>query len=173
VNKIKTILLDSSSAILLHKINLLTAITNLYSAIISQTVFDELTSNSSIGSSHINNLCKTEKIIVKDSSELSSIEKKEITTKLDSGEKSLIELYVSGCGDFIILDDKKGALCCKKLNIPFINSLLVIKILLFKNYIITDEYQNLKKHLLRIARYSKFVIKYESNCTIEDLEFFI
>jgi hypothetical protein len=73
----------------------------------------------------------------------------------------------------IILDDGKGAAYCKKNTIPYINALLVPRILHMAGRIITEERECLMKKITAYGRYSKQIIDYAFSCKDEEIARFL
>ena len=88
---------------------------------------------------------------------------------LKGGEHDIIVLKLSGRGDFIIIDDREGARFCQKNSLPFINSLLVLKIFYFSEKIDEINYHKSMSKLLAIGRYAKWVRDYVRDCTEKEL----
>jgi predicted nucleic acid-binding protein len=160
----KTLLMDSSSAILLFKVALLNTLMENYEILISQTVYKELTIPGQRGCREFIEYRQKDLIIVSNNHGSKSIE-----LSLRGGEMETILLYHNGMGDFILIDDKRGVDYCKKNNIPFINALLVPKILFFSNLIERESYIEKKYHLIHLGRYSKRIIDLAGSISLKEL----
>ena len=139
----KTIIIDSSSAILLFKSDMLSYLLSEYRTFMTKSVHDEVLKDGYPGSDEFREYFthKTIKIISpKKGTQI--IESKELL-KLDKGEQDTIRAFFNGMGDFIVIDDGKGAGFCKKNKIPYINALLVPRIL-YESQII-DQHLFIKK----------------------------
>jgi predicted nucleic acid-binding protein len=164
----KTLLIDSSSAILLFKVALLNTLIENYEILISQTVYNELTIPGQMGYHEFIEYRQNNLITVSNNHGSKSIE-----LPLRGGEMETILLYHNGVGDFIIIDDKKGVDYCRKNNIPFINALLVPKILFFSNVIEREKYIEKKWHLIHLGRYSKRIIDLAGSISLKELTPFL
>ena len=78
-------------------------------------------------------------------------------------------LFVMGCGDLIIMDDGKGANVCKKSNIPYINALLVPRILLIAGILSKRECGAVTRSIIDCGRYSEKIIEFGRSCPDEML----
>ncbi len=109
----KRILLDASSAILLYKTGLINIVTNEYVMVTSQSVYSELTAYIREGSEYFKSLFELKKFII-------SYEYKSclLNIPLQGGERDTVLLFLSGEGEFVLIDDKKGGTFCKKTIFP-------------------------------------------------------
>ncbi|MBN2159942.1 MAG: hypothetical protein JW807_11150 [Spirochaetes bacterium] len=88
---------------------------------------------------------------------------------LDVGERDTIRLFRAGIGEIIILDDWKGASYCKNNAIPYINALLVPRILLLAGIISKSESEESMSRIVENGWYSQWVIDYARFCPDEKL----
>jgi len=93
--------------------------------------------------------------------------------KLGPGEKDIIKVYKSGIGDYLLIDDGKGAEYCKNNGIPFINALLCARVMLYKKIITDKIYKEKHGDLLIVGRYSQKIVDIAEKKSIVDLDFFI
>jgi hypothetical protein len=166
-----TAIVDSSSLIILFKTSLLDKCIDLYSLSITKTVKSEITRKGYPGWDYFSDLCKRKIINLLPEINLSSIE--DGLSRVDRGERNTILQFIDGKGDFIIIDDGRGAAYCLKQSLPYINALLVPKILLFKNIISVPEFRDYFSRIIAVGRYSAAVIDFAENCGIDDLKKFI
>ena len=131
----KRVLLDSSSAILLFKTDLLDALVAEYQVSITPSVKHELTSENRAGAERILHLIHVEKIRLTGHQNTSFIKStsSSSSSSLDRGERDTIRCFEAGRYDFIITDDGKAAKYCSLNDIPFINALLLPRVLYFMN----------------------------------------
>jgi len=92
--------------------------------------------------------------------------------KLDRGERDTIRLFMEGHGDFMVTDDGAAARFCLSNRIPFVNSLLLLRLLHHSTTIEKSSYEVGFQTLLALGRYSKKVIEYARSCPDEELLFF-
>jgi predicted nucleic acid-binding protein len=154
---------DSSSIILLQKVGLLDVFLEKYRVAIPNHVYDELTEGGKDGTNELVNLLE-DKIV--QSADVCPIE------GLDRGESSVIALYHSGLGDFVVLDDKKGAKYCRAHAIPFINALLVSRILFLAGAIKEEDHRSTTALLVQEGYYSDMIIKKAAAIRNIDLQAF-
>jgi hypothetical protein len=60
----------------------------------------------------------------------------------------------------VISEDKKVLSEASKASIPYYNTLMILNYLLYKKRIIPDQYDHFHKELLSVSRYSPFVLAY-------------
>jgi len=92
---------------------------------------------------------------------------------LGAGERDTILLYQAGIGDLVLLDDGKGALYCRNNDIPFVNSLLVPRVLHLGGLIDIEERDRAMKRIMAYGRYSYKIIEYAYGCGDEKLASFL
>jgi len=151
----KSVIIDTSSAILLNKSNMLTALLKDCMVVIPGAVYAELTVPGHSGSELFTDLCRKNSITVMEPHETENIGK---NTSLHAGERGVISLFYEGAGDFVIIDDGRGGAFCRDNNIPYINALLAVKIFFIKHLITEREYNDAWSWLLENGRYSQHVI---------------
>lgn len=153
------VLADSSSIILLQKAGLLDIFLQNYQILITSHVYCELTAGGQKGSNELDALLAES--IVQSSAD-------NCLAGMGQGESSILRLYLSGVGDFVLLDDKKGAKYCRSHEIPFINALLVPRILFLAGLINEKDYSSTAELLVQEGYYSTIII--EKAATIRDVE---
>jgi predicted nucleic acid-binding protein len=162
----KRCLLDASSAILLARIGLHEQLTTSYQVVMSDSVLDEITRQQRPGAAQWRSLQQQNGFLVLDPqsgvSELPS---------LDRGERDTITLYLQGEGDFIMTDDKKAAVFCRKNNIPFINALLFPRVLALAGELASRQEAIYRRQLEEIGRYSKMVCSIAASCGLAEIAF--
>jgi len=171
--KHKTILLDASSAILLTKAGFHETLSKNYSVLMTGSVFNEITRNRLPGS------CEYEKLLRKKLVTILPVHGSLIITgvdvslnKLDEGERDTLISFLAGQGDFVVTDDGAAAKFCLNNSVPFVNSLLILRILHNFGRINHSTYESGFRFLLSIGRYSEKVIHFAQNCPDEQLLFF-
>lgn len=158
----KKVLVDSSSAILLYKAGLFIRLTQIYRVMLAETVFYEMTRDGYPGADVFEDSAVTIFPV--------SVEK---GGPLSKGERDTVAGYHQGLGDFVLTDDGAAARYCKGSGIPFINALLVPKVLCFGGAIDETEQQKATILLLKLGRYSRKVVEYAETCGRRELRFFI
>ncbi len=166
----RNVIIDSSSAILLYRCNIIPAILKYCIPVIPGAVFEELTVPGYSGSDLFTDLCSSGSIkVYKPGKSITG----ELNGSLHAGESGVIALFFECKGDFIIIDDGRGAAFCRDNNIPYINALLVVKILFIKQLITEAEYAAAWSWLTENARYSEKVIVWAENAGVEKLSLFL
>lgn len=169
---VKTILIDASSAILLFKSALFRNLTESYQVMTAQAVYAELTRDGYPGAEEFREQGIKEQIVV-----CPPDEGKQgfaaVRSQRGRGERDTICCYLAGVGDFILIDDGKGAGYCRDKGLPYINALLVPRVLFIAGKISQPDCFRKTKEIIRIGRYSEKIIAYSFNCTEQSLEFFL
>jgi len=137
---------------------------------IPKAVFMELTIPGYDGSDFFMELCSTGAVKVYEPAAGSP---NKIPESLHAGEREVIELFHEAKGDFIIIDDGRGSAFCRDNNIPYVNALLIVKILFFKQLITEPEYLKSWTWLLEKGRYSDSIKIWAENADAEMLKTFI
>jgi predicted nucleic acid-binding protein len=153
--KQKSFISDSSSLILLAKADLLGLLCRNARIFITQAISEEISFNSK-DSQLIQNLIFAGEITIKKIKDSGS------PASLDKGERTAVTLFREMDADYLLLDDKKAAIYCKKNSLPYINALLIPHYLRSCNAI-DDRIMKEKISLLnQIGRYAKWIKEYVS-----------
>lgn len=161
---LRRVIADSSSIILLQKVDLLGIFLHHYQVVVPDHVYDELTCKHKKGSSELQHLLSAN--IVKTSDNI-------VVRGMGRGESSVIRLYFDGVGDFVLIDDKKGANYCKAYGIPFVNSLLVSRILRLAGVISENTRRAAAQQLIENGYYSAGIIRKAAAIRDIDLQQFL
>ncbi|MEE4243729.1 MAG: hypothetical protein V2I36_19880 [Desulfopila sp.] len=156
----KRVVADSSAIILLQKTALLDIFRTTYDVVVAPAVYRELTSSPKKGAAELAELLRAS---VCEPGQ--GCEKKE----MGDGEGETLCLYGEGTGDFVIVDDKKAANACKREAIPFINSLLVPRILHESKVIRRDAFHYYTARLIQEGYYSERIIRRAADLSQEEL----
>ena len=168
----KNCIIDSSSAILLYKAGLFHILIQNYAVILSTTVYKELTRQDHPGSDDFARLIDDQRAsIVSHQSVACDIDHAELK-KMGPGEMHSILLFHCGQGDFLIIDDKKGARYCRQKDIPYINALLCTRILHESGLISVKEYNNSFDILQRIGHYAEMIVQFVRDCDMSAMVHF-
>lgn len=168
----KPVLIDTSSAILLFKAGLIDNFLYAYDVRITQAVFSELTQSGYEGEKQFRNYVETG-VIRKIAPFTDNREPEPPFRSLDAGERETILAYLIGHGNFIVIDDKKAASYLRTEKIPYINALLVPRLLYDGQRISDAQYQTTKAFVKTHGRYAGWVIEYAENCPSKDLSHFL
>ncbi|MGE0084506.1 MAG: hypothetical protein AB7S75_08795 [Desulfococcaceae bacterium] len=173
---VKTVLTDASSAILLFRAGLFPALISFYRIMITESVYAELTVRGYPGAEIFCRACADGQIIVRPAGTVSAIRHPELLMPSQSvrkGEGDTIRLWLYGEGDFVLMDDYKGAAFCRNHGIPYISAILVPRILALSGHLSADQCSEKTEELIRNGRYSRKIITYAQNCPDRDLLFFV
>ena len=169
-----TALVDASSAIILCKANLHCIVCEMYNVVMPRSVYDEITGNFYPGAEEYQQLVVDSKLTIQSFPSATPSESTSCNLKnLGQGEHDIIQLYLAGYGDFIIIDDGAAAKYCRGERIPFVNALLIPKIMQC-----TGQYSNANclasfKKIKSIGRYSSGIIDFAEKSGKEELSFFL
>jgi hypothetical protein len=172
--KRRNVLMDASSAIILFKSGLFEAVIAYYCVLMPGSVYMELTRGNHTGTEEFIKYRKDDRIRVA-SAEGNQIRIQEDAAlpRLDDGEKDTINLFYRGAGTLVLLDDGKGAAYCRNKTIPYINALLVPRVLRLAGILSATDCEESMKRIAGFGRYSKKVIDYAFTCTDESLSEFL
>lgn len=166
----KKVLTDSSSAIILFKIELFHQLTKTYRILMAKSVYDELTAEGYPGAKMFREYFKSKQFFVFSSDDETSCRQIPLSGK---GERQTVCRFLEGIGDFIMIDDGKGLGYCRDNSIPHINALLFPRILYLAGTISEAEYHEKTDAVIRIGRYSEKVIVYARDCSRSEMSFFM
>lgn len=165
----KRILADTSSLILLNRCGATELLVTCYRTIVPEAVVSELLCQEHEECGYFETLCND-----------GSIKAAKIsgtmfpgTERLHEGERELIQLYFENMGDFLLIDDRKAAVFCRKNSIPYINALLALKLFFLAGKCTSYEYDIMKNKLLCYARYSGKITGWAEKAGSGKLSFFM
>ncbi len=164
----RNIVIDSSSVILLYKCGAAEILLHNCCCIIPDSVRCELEAPGRPGAEYFS-LCISAGILTV--AEVSPLHT--VMSKMGAGERGVISLFNSGIGDYIIMDDGKGAAYCRKSGIPYINALLAVKIIFFKGIITGEEMGKMFSWVKKNGRYSDAVIQWAERADAAILDRFL
>ncbi|WP_163335902.1 hypothetical protein [Desulfopila sp. IMCC35008] len=170
--KLIEVLVDSSSLILLYKAHLLPALCSHYRPVIASEVFREVTQNNKPGADECYRRIRDKEIIV-----LPHITKPlhpdlKAHTTMGAGELKTLHHALSGTASFIIIDDLQAIRYCIRKNIPFINALLVPRILALAGAVPYARSHHDFATLCKTGHYSSGIIKKANILGSEELRQF-
>lgn len=161
---LRKVIADSSSIILLQKADLFELFCDRFKVVITLQVYKELMDGAKKGAAQLQKY-------------LYGRIDQTLTSKtvfgMGPGESSVIALYLEGGGDFVLLDDKKGANYCKDHSIPFINSLLVSRVLYIAGAIDEAEFISTTRLLTEEGYYSQRIIDKAESISKSELRYFL
>ena len=169
----KRVLLDTSSAILLFKADLLARLTQYYNVSQTHSVQHELTRKNHPGAGTFRQYAADKKIRIIDVQNVPFPENKDgqPLPSLGQGELDTIKCFWTDKQDFVIIDDGRAARYCRKNNIAFINALLFPRLLYFSRSISRAGCTAAMNRLIRVGRYSNEVVAWARNSKRNSLFF--
>lgn len=169
----KKVLLDSSSAIILEKSDLIDLLFDVYSVILTESVYHELTQNSYPSARLFERHYSEASFALCPASNASSMELTADLQTLNPGERETIMQFETGTGDFIVVDDGKAAKYCFRNNLPFINTLLFPIIMYISGRFSKWEKESSVSKILNIGYYSQKIIDQAGSLSIDELKPFL
>lgn len=166
----KTAVIDASSSILLYKAGLFQALVNHYHVLMPPSVYAEITVADYPGA-EIFESCR-DRALIRIVTPPPEENRGPFLPAMGRGEADAIRLFPALPQGFVIMDDGKGARYCRDHEIPYINALLVPKILFFSGQLPRPEYRLATETLSRLGRYSALVLTFARTCTFEDMACF-
>lgn len=169
----KSVLIDASSAILLFKSGWMVPLMENYRVGTGPAAFREMTVTDYPGASAFLKWQQEQRLVLHPRcSPVLSIGTDR--RNLDPGEHECINLFLNGTGTFVVIDDGPGAAFCRREAIPYVNALLVPRLL--SPAASATVHANVQAAMQRIyasGRYAPWILEYALNCTPEDLAFFL
>jgi len=162
IKKKVEILIDSASLILTYSAGLLPDVTRCYDLLIPSSVYEEITVKDKPGAAHFQELRvrRAFQVLVYPADSPKMIEnQKTDLLKMGRGERDLLILYLAGCGSFPVVDDLQAVRFCVRHDIPFINALLLPKILHWAAVISAEEACTYLSNIERRGHYSGSVLE--------------
>ena len=161
--------MDSSSAILLYKVDFISLVTDLYEVMIPRSVEQELTDHEDhVGAPAFGEMCQRGKLkTIAYEGTKGGIDISGLT--LGRGEAETMALFSQGYGEFIVLDDRRGVALCRRENIPHINALLIPRILFLGDIIDEALYRKTFEKLLERGYYGKKVVDFAAKVEKKDV----
>ena len=163
----KRVLIDASSAILLHKAHIFEDVADQYRLKMVPTVFCEITVAHRTGAEVFREARDAGKIHMALPDPGSRLHAK--APSLHAGELETIMAYKEGAAHFIMMDDGKGARVCRKMDIPYINALLCPIILFLSGKIDGAARQSAFMHLMKIGRYGDEIVAHAEKADVNRL----
>ncbi|MBI9084158.1 MAG: hypothetical protein JEZ11_11215 [Desulfobacterales bacterium] len=167
--KPRRVVIDASSAILLFKAGLLDLLTRVYRIVMTPSVLDETTRPGYPGARLVESLRSAGAIVIL-ASKPADVDG---LPTLGRGERDTIGAFLQGAADFVIIDDGKGAGFCRDHAIPYINALLVPRILVLSGQMSPRDGRKHTEAILAVGRYSPQIANYAATCPPEVLDFFL
>lgn len=166
----KTAVVDASSAILLFKAGLFDRLIRTYAVTFPETVWTELTAEGYPGAAEFRRAVRLRRAAVR-SAPGDPLPPE--AAALHAGEREAVGLFLSGVGDFLVLDDRRGALACRALSIPFINALLFPRVLWLSGRMAESGFRRATARVSAAGRYGPEVLAIAQNLGKTELSPFL
>ena len=167
-------MVDSSSAILLYKSDLLDILVEAYHITMTASVYEELTITGYPGAEEFRQYAEAGSIITQSPPRMQLREgEAESLYSMGRGERDTVRCYDAKGPAFIILDDGRAARYCRRAGIPFINALLFARIAYLSGLLPETVYDEKYGELVRIGRYGQEVTAFVRHCSCKDMAFFL
>ena len=166
----KRSIVDASSAILLAKTGLFASLTATYRVVMAEAVYREIAREGYPGAGDFIEAREQKAIRVLSAGRPDRPGPESALS--GPGERDTIRLFLRGEGDFVIIDDRKGAGFCKSARIPYINALLFPRILLLAGALSNRDFRKRTGLLLKNGRYSQEIAAFATNASRKRLERF-
>lgn len=170
--RIRSAVIDASSAILLAKAGLLERLAGTFRLTMVSSVFAETTRSGYSGANTVKRLREDGGISVCDPA-ATDFSMDSALGVLHTGERDTIAAWLQGIADFVIIDDGRGAGYCRDRGIPYINALLVPRIWVMGKRMAPAEAQRCTETILALGRYAPWIVRYAATCPAGELDFFL
>lgn len=162
----KSVLIDSSSAILLFKSGWLDATLNHFLLKTGRAASRELTIPGYPGASRFQLLLERARIEVLPPIPAPSNNRDTALTGMGDGERECIRHFLAGAGRFILIDDGRAAAYCRAHRIPYVNALLMPRILALADSAIDGAaIKDAMATIYKLGRYAPWVRDHARNCS--------
>jgi len=168
---LKTVLVDASSAILLHKADLLPLVQAVFRLWMTESVYDEVTRRRRPGAQAIARGRRERLITIVSPRSIAGSQR--LPAGLHEGERDTLLCFLDGGADFIIIDDGRGAGYCRREVIPYVNALLCPRLLAMAGRLTPTAAQSLMARIALLGRYSEWVKRYAATCSDSALAAFL
>ena len=168
----KAVLIDASSAILLFKTAWMDPLLNRYRVGTGPTVYREMTVPDHPGAEAFARWRQEGRLVLYTRNGPTA-EPPAVLGRLDAGERECIDLYWQGAGKFIMVDDGPAAAFCRRAAIPYVNALLVPRLLTPRPVPDRTGLKNAVMAVYAEGRYAAWVLEYALTCPDDDLAFFL
>jgi predicted nucleic acid-binding protein len=168
---VKTVLVDASSAILLHKAEVLIHIQTVFRLCMTTSVYEELTHQERPGARAVVRAHRDQQITVL--TPCGTTDPRHLPSNLHRGERDTLQCYLDGAADFIIIDDGRGAGYCRREAIPYINALLCPRLLVAAGRMTSAAARFAMARIADLGRYSEWVKHHAVTCSDSALTTFL
>jgi hypothetical protein len=161
----KPVLIDSSSAILLFKSGWLDATLEHFHFRTGQAAFRELTVPGYPGADRFERLAATGGLEILPALGADPAIADAALSSMGPGERECIQHFLAGSGRFILIDDGRGAAYCRDHRLPYINALLMPRILALADPDIgRPAVAKALAQIYSLGRYAPWVLDHARHC---------
>ena len=168
---LKTVLVDASSAILLHKADLLARMQAAFHFCVTASVYGELTDYQRPGARAFARRRRDRQITILTPIRASASHA--LPANLHQGERDTLLCFMDGGVDFIVIDDGRGASFCRRAGIPYVNALLCPRMLASADRLTPAGARAAMARIAELGRYSDGVKHYAATCSDTALSAFL
>ena len=168
----KTVLIDTSSAILLFKSGWMDPLLASYRVGTGPTAFREMTVANYPGARTFTRWQQENRLAIH-SPRAPAHRGGSDSHRLDAGERECIALYHEGTTAFIIIDDGPGAAFCRRQSIPYVNALLIPRLVNRAGAMARSEVVAAMRKIYSSGHYARWVLDQALACPSDDLTFFL
>ena len=156
----KAALIDTSSAILLYKADLLDRLVGSYQVRMAEAVYAELTVDDRYpGAVAVRGYRRDRRIsVLADGEPADCLERHPELGGLGAGERDTLCRFIEGLADFVIIDDGRGAAWCRDREIPYVNALLIPRLMRLAGRMTHALARRASRRITRVGRYSPEII---------------
>lgn len=151
----KTAVVDASSAILLFKAGLFDRLIRTYSVVFPEAVRAEMVADGYPGAAAFRQAFRLRRVSVRVAPDRPLPPE---AVAIHAGEREAVALFLSGLGDFLILDDRRGARACRALAVPFVNALLFPRILWLSGRMSESGFRKATRRISAAGRYGEEIL---------------
>jgi hypothetical protein len=168
---LKTVLVDASSIILLHKADLLTDMQAAFCLRLSAAVYAEVTRHRRPGAQTVARSRRDRRISIVSPNSVAS--HRPLPGSLHRGERDTLLCFLDGGVDFIIIDDGPGAGYCRREGIPYVNALLCPRLLAADGRLSPTQTRWAMTRISDLGHYSTWIKRYADTCSDAALSAFL
>ncbi|MFZ7125290.1 MAG: hypothetical protein ACOWWM_03935 [Desulfobacterales bacterium] len=170
--RMRTLLIDTSSAILLYKTGLIGTAADAWRLLAVPAVVEELMVDGQPGTPEFGGMLAAGRLGAIGTPTRKSPRIPELE-RLGAGERDTIMAFLNGSGSFILIDDGPAAGYCRSRSIPYINALLVPRILALAGIHVPAGWPVAMTAVDRAGRYSDAIRDHARHCPDRWLEPFL
>lgn len=161
----RPVLIDASSAILLHKAALFEKMASACRLTAAGPVGEELTRDGYPGAKTFAAALSDGRLVRLDAAAIPDPPAlQHPAARLHPGERATLAAMLAGRGDFIIMDDGAGALFCRRHDLAYVNALLCPRILGLAGHLSLAAAEDGMDRIRRQGRYAAAIVAFAYDC---------